>query len=122
MASYARLYADEDGESHFADVDVKLEPVDFAPPAPPLDLSEPYQAERFVFVGVAAGWEGEWHPAPQRQFVFCLTGTLEVGASDGEVRNFSPGDVLLLEDTTGKGHSARVTSAEYALMAMVQME
>jgi hypothetical protein len=33
-ASYVRLFADEKGESHFADVEVELGPIDFAPPAP----------------------------------------------------------------------------------------
>jgi len=36
---YTRVYADENGESHFEDVEVEFSPVDFAPPAPPLDLS-----------------------------------------------------------------------------------
>ena len=36
---YVRLYSDEGGDSHFEDVEVGFESVDFAPPAPPLDLS-----------------------------------------------------------------------------------
>jgi hypothetical protein len=30
-----------------------------------------------------------------------------VAASDGEARRFAPGDVLLCEDLTGKGHVTR---------------
>ena len=33
-ASYVRLFADERGESHFAEVEVELGPVDYSPPAP----------------------------------------------------------------------------------------
>ena len=34
-----RLFADEEGETHFEDAEVDLESVDYAPPAPPLNLS-----------------------------------------------------------------------------------
>jgi hypothetical protein len=32
---------------------------------------------------------------------------VEVTASDGETRRIGQGELLLLEDTTGKGHSTR---------------
>ena len=34
---YHRVYADDQGESHFEDVTVPMKIVDDAPPAPPLD-------------------------------------------------------------------------------------
>jgi hypothetical protein len=45
---YTRIYGDSDGESHFEDVTVELSPVDFAPPAPPLNLASPMAADRVV--------------------------------------------------------------------------
>jgi len=33
-----------------------------------------------------------------------LEGTVEVEASDGERRRFGPGDVVLVEDVSGRGH------------------
>ena len=39
-AQYARLYADESGESHFEDLAIDLVPVDFAPPAGSVLLAE----------------------------------------------------------------------------------
>jgi len=41
---------------------------------------------------------------------------------DGETRTFTAGAVLLLEDTTGKGHQTRVTSAEPGLTAMCHLD
>jgi hypothetical protein len=41
-----------------------------------------------------------------------LRGGDVVTPSDGETRRFGPGDLLLLEDTAGKGHSTRVVGAE----------
>lgn len=47
---------------------------------------------------------GDWHHAPQRQFVILLSGELEVGIGDGSKRVFTAGDMLLAEDLTGQGH------------------
>jgi hypothetical protein len=46
---YTRIYCDAGGVSHFEDVQVEVAPVDFAPPAPPLNLAVPLEAERAVF-------------------------------------------------------------------------
>ena len=116
-----RIYTGEDGETHFEDVTVEVTPVDFAPPAPPVDLASPVAAERMILGSVPAGWLGDWHPAPARQFVFILSGELEVSVSDGDVRTFSAGDVVLLEDTAGKGHRTRVVGESEARLAFVQL-
>jgi hypothetical protein len=47
------------------------------------------------------------HVAPRRQFIVHLAGESEVEVSDGEVRRFGPGSVLLVEDVTGSGHTTR---------------
>jgi len=36
-----------------------------------------------------------------------LDGAVDVEISDGTIRRFSTGDVLLAEDTTGRGHISR---------------
>jgi hypothetical protein len=36
-------------------------------------------------------------------------GQIEIEVSDGEVRRFSGGDVLLVEDVDGRGHRTRTT-------------
>ena len=68
-----------------------------------------------------AGWSSDWHPSSARNLFFVLSGEWEVTASDGESRRFGVGSVLLVEDTTGKGHSSRVTSETDSLAAMVQV-
>jgi uncharacterized cupin superfamily protein len=35
-----------------------------------------------------------------------LEGMVEITVSDGEVRTFVPGDIVLVSDTTGKGHAS----------------
>jgi hypothetical protein len=41
--------------------------------------------------------------------------------TDGMVRRFPAGSVLVLEDTTGIGHSTRITSAEDCLVFAVAL-
>ena len=119
---YTRVYADESGESHFEDMEVEFSSVDFAPPAPPLDLSAFTPATQYGFLRAPAGWLGDWHPAPRRQIIFYLAGEIEAEVSDGEVRRFRPGSVTLVEDTTGKGHKSRVVGTTDVLSAVVQLE
>lgn len=106
----------------FADVDVSFTPVDFSPPAPALHVAQLLPAAQCFLVGVPTDWGGDVpHPTPRRQLFCMLAGEVEVTASDGEVRRFSPGALLLLEDTTGKGHSTRVLSSEPHLVLGVAL-
>jgi hypothetical protein len=119
-ATYTRLYADDLGESHFEELEVALAPVDFAPPAAPLNVAPFLPTAESLWIGIPVGWAGENpHPAPRRQ-VFCTArGDYEVTASDGDARRFPAGSVLLLEDTYGKGHSTHIIGEEGALVFAV---
>jgi hypothetical protein len=112
MVSFVRIYADAGGESHFEDLDIPFERADFVPPAPPVLMSPSQPAAEYSFERVHPGWQGDWHPVPQRVLAVYLSGSGEMIASDGEVRELVSGTVLLAEDTTGKGHMSRVTGAE----------
>lgn len=121
-ARYVRLFADEHGESHFAEVDVPLESVDFAPPAAPLSFAALFPASSCGFVSGPPDWDGSTlHPAPRRQLMCNLRGEYAVTASDGTVRRFPAGSVLLLEDTVGKGHTTRFVSDEDVLIVSVTL-
>jgi hypothetical protein len=45
-----RIYSDADGETHFADDKIMFTATDFAPPAPPLHVSNFGHATRIGFV------------------------------------------------------------------------
>jgi hypothetical protein len=66
-------------------------------------------------------WSIDRHPATARNLFFVMTGEWEVTASDGESRRFGQGSALLVEDTTGTGHSSRVISETDSLAAMMQL-
>ena len=118
--TFLSIVADSEGESHFGTTTVGLTSTDFAPPAPPLDVSEILDG-RCGFLRARPGWFGDWHPAPSRQYMCLLSGVLEVSVSDGETRTVSPGEVVLLEDTEGKGHATRVVSEEPAVMMFARI-
>jgi hypothetical protein len=113
---YTRLYATADGESHFEQVEVELSLTDYAPPAPPLKLSEMHATTQFGFMEAPAGWTSDWHPSSARNLFVVLSGEWEVTASDGESRRFLTSEVLLVDDTSGKGHKSRVISDSLAVM------
>ena len=68
------------------------------------------------FVTTESSYDRSWHNAPWRQYVVTLSGTWEIETSDGDIRRFGPGDVLLAEDLTGKGHVNRVDGLVERLM------
>src|SRR6266852_4243124 len=84
MNTHTRLFADANGESHFEDVEIELSSNEYAPAAPPLDLSAFTPATKFGFMREPAGWSSTWHPSSARNLFFVLSGEWEVIASDGE--------------------------------------
>jgi len=115
-----RIYADQSGETHFDDAEVELTLAGFAPPAPPLLLSEMMPATGCLFISFPVGWVGEWHPSPRRQLLLFLAGEVEAEVGDGERRRVEAGSAVLLEDTSGKGHRSWTVGDVAALAVAVQ--
>ena len=116
---YVRIVTDAVGGSRFVDGAAELAPGDFAPPAPPLELSTLTPSAGVRFIGAPAGWDSPPHPAPHRQWVVMLRGTVEATTSDGESRQFGPGVAVLVEDCHGLGHCTRVVGDEPWLAMVV---
>ena len=119
--TYVRIYNDSDGESHFGEGEIPFNLADFAPPAPPISVTDLWEGTGAFMMSSPPGWTGDLHPAPRRMLMFMLKGTLEVEVSDGEVRSFDPGTVLLVEDTSGKGHISRVTGDERGCLVAIPL-
>jgi quercetin dioxygenase-like cupin family protein len=118
---YTRLYSDDSGHSHLEDIEIRFESVDFAPPAPPLDISVLSSADQCSILKAKPGWEGDWHPAPFRQLHFYLSGEIEAETSDGKSRRIGPGSIVLVEDISGKGHRSQVIGSEEVVIAVVKL-
>lgn len=102
---YVRIYSDEHGDSHFEDVTTDMTLENYA--SAEWLISEPLPVDDLWFRRVVTEFPDEPHLAPRRQLIVGLAGEVEVEVSDGETRRFGPGSVILVEDTTGKGHRTR---------------
>lgn len=97
-----RIFSDEKGESHFEDLEIPLidqGEIGF--------LSENFEVKKLQFRKVSADYDYDFHHAPQKQFIVLLDGGVEIQTSLGEIRQFQTGEILLVEDTTGKGHKTK---------------
>jgi hypothetical protein len=110
--SLLHLYADEHGDTHFGPTEIALRLQDFAPPATPFNASAGQSATQYVLITLPVGWVGEPHTSPKRQVLFCLSGTLKITCSTGEVAMIDKGMGVVMSDVSGKGHKSEVTSAE----------
>jgi len=104
---YTHLYADAQGVSHFRDETLSIAPGASGPAA--LVIS---QSPGATLLALRLGAKEDWHRAPRRMYLIALKGMSEVTAGDGQVRRFGPGSVILMDDTTGKGHITRAVGSE----------
>ena len=65
------------------------------------------EATGVLFRETDGDYDLDFHNAPRRQYVINLDGPVELEVGDGTRRVLEPGDVLLAEDTTGRGHKSR---------------
>jgi hypothetical protein len=119
--TYTSIYSDAHGQSHFRECEVPLEDTIIGPLIPPLGATISLPAVSYYFLTFPPGMHADWHPAPKRLFHFFLTGGCEVVVSDGEVRHFKAGDIVLAEDTTGQGHTTSNHGLVETLMAVVAL-
>lgn len=97
-----RVYSDAQGESRFEDIEAEL-----------FDngeigrLSENIDVKTLQFRKVSPDYDYDFHHAPQKQYIVLLDGGVEITTSLGETRQFQTGEILLMEDITGKGHRTK---------------
>ena len=102
-----RIYSDGNGDSHFETVSVPLNDngeIGF--------ISEAQKAGTISFRKVISSYDYDFHNAPARQYIILMDGVIEIETSLGEKRYFKGGDILLVEDTEGKGHKTRNITKE----------
>jgi hypothetical protein len=93
------LYTDANGESHFRDIEVE-----WAEERRGSKLSKRLPANGIIFRETKPENTVDWHNAPRRQYIVNLQSGVKITASDGESRVIGVGEVLLVEDVSGKGH------------------
>ena len=117
MLRIHNLYCDANGESHWRDVEVQwVEERNFS------KISARLPANGIIFRETPGSYDYEWHPAPRRQYIINLDGGVSIQASDGETRIIGAGEVLLVEDTSGKGHFSKAISGQMRHSIFVPIE
>ncbi len=97
-----RIFSDENGDSHFENLEIPL-----------IDqgnigfLSKNIDVKKLQFRKVSADYDYDFHCAPQKQFIVLLDGGIEIETSLGEIRESQTGEILLVEDISGKGHKTK---------------
>ena len=92
-----RLYTGNDGHSA---VEELLLPPDG-------QLSALSDVNGVIFRATAPGYHADLHTVPWRQVNVLLSGNVELGLHGGALVSARAGDVLIVEDTAGTGHSAQ---------------
>ncbi|MFT5443855.1 MAG: hypothetical protein ACI8W3_002906 [Myxococcota bacterium] len=98
-----RIYTGDDGESHFEDIEVPL--TDHGGGIGAISTLE--SATGVLFRETQGDYDFDFHNAPRRQYVINLDAAVEIETGDGSKRTLGAGEILLAEDTTGRGHISR---------------
>lgn len=118
MACY-RMYADSTGETHLAPLEL---PVRETYAGTVAGLSEIPATTTGMGRFIGRKPDVGLHPAPRRQFLVVLEGTLEIVTSGGEEQRLHPGDVLFADDVGSKGHHSRDVGDEPLMMMSVGVQ
>jgi quercetin dioxygenase-like cupin family protein len=100
------LYTGPDGQTHAEETEAKFTP------GSGNDVFKMMMTAGAELHRAAPGRVSDWHTAPRRQYVITLSGHGELEVAGGKKIAVGPGDIELVEDTTGKGHITRVTGTE----------
>ncbi len=101
------LYVDDAGETHWRDIEVQ-----WVEERNGSKLSARLPATGIIFRETSGDYDLDWHPAPRRQYIINLDAGVQITASDGECRVIGAGEVLRVEDTTGKGHLSKAVESK----------
>lgn len=92
------LYTDNDGRSQFREEAWELKPSGVIGL-----LSEVFPATGYQFRHSPKGYENTFHNSPAPQWVFVLSGLMEIELVDGSMRRFKAGESFYSADVLPKG-------------------
>ncbi len=104
-----RIYPSSDGESHIEEMNLSEHP----------ELGELTKLSEVRVQEFDGSRKRDFNPLPERRLIIHLSGEVEIGTTDGSKQVFRAGDIRLMEDVTGRGHShvdLTPSSAVYVLL------
>jgi hypothetical protein len=114
-----RLYTGADGLTHADVMEAKLT---LRPGGDLYEQGEMLKATGAQIVRAAPGYVQDWHTAPRRQYVITIAGRGEIEIAAGKKVPMAPGQILLVEDLTGKGHLTRTVGNQDRVSVIVPLE
>jgi quercetin dioxygenase-like cupin family protein len=121
MPKIWRVYSGADGQSHVEELPLAMKPFKDIEGAHG-EGTEMQAAKGIAFRVSPSGYVLDWHCAPRRQYSISLSGTAEIEVGDGTRARVGPGDIVLAEDLTGRGHVTRVIGNEPRFYAIVPLD
>ncbi|MCP4601247.1 MAG: hypothetical protein GY847_12105 [Proteobacteria bacterium] len=113
-----RLYTGEDGLSHFRnevlDNSIKVSSSEF--------VTFVSNHDSVFFYTFTPDHGTDWHNASIPCYFVYLSGEQEITTADNITRRFGPGDILLVEDMTGKGHKSKAVGNQACKVIVVRLK
>ena len=107
------VYTDTSGESHFEMIPMIMDEAT----EKGFVSKELQHVDQVLFRNTFGGETSDPILVSHKVYVAVLQGTFDVQVSSGEEKSFGPGDVILFNDKSGKGHTAKTgDSTVYALV------
>ena len=107
---FYRVFTGPDGETHIEELDPQLHPeLGTFRNVTEISIHQYHELRTMDF-----------HPLQQRRILIHLSGEVEIGVSDGAKHIFRAGDLRLMEDTTGRGHTHRDLTPTAAAVVLLR--
>lgn len=107
MVRCVRLFTDEHGQVQAQEGGLQYETAERGD-----HTTRTFSAKQVFYRSTTAPASSDWHLDPTRQFVITLQGHLAFETETGQAFELQRGDVLLTEETAGKGHRWRMLGDE----------
>ena len=104
------MYTGSDNETHIEELSLEARP----------DLSDLQSVKGMRIQRTEGGRFIDWHPAPDKRWLVILSGDVEIGLGDGTTHQFHAGDIRLIEDVTGHGHTTRYLTENVSAVMPLQ--
>lgn len=114
MIKITRLFSDAQGETHFEDTEIPLTD------GGKIGLYSNFLESTGVEFRVSPqNYIMDFHNSPRKQYIIIIKGGVEMETSLGDIRQFQAGDIILIEDTHGKGHKSRSINNQERISAFI---
>ncbi len=106
----------DDCDTHFEDVEIPLHDGTIG------KSSQSQTAADVYFFQTEPDLHRDWHNTSRKTINVILSSEVEIEASDGTRKRFNPGDVILAEDRTGRGHQTWGAGDQTRISMMLRLE